>query len=103
MHSKKTLEAVGTLSLRAPVGDRPRRLQRRWHGLGILSARSRSLARLSLGGGRNRRDLRPAPDHVLCAGLLEWTRSHPERTSLRPHRNQGNHGEDVKEYYFYLD
>ena len=33
---------------------------------------------------------------------LEW-RSDPQGTPLRPFNSEGNHGEDVKEYYFYLD
>ena len=28
---------------------------------------------------------------------------HPEGTPVRAHKQQGNHGEDVKEYYFYID
>ena len=35
--------------------------------------------------------------------LVERARPDPERAALRPGRHEGNHGEDVKEYYFYLD
>jgi len=38
---------------------------------------------LSLGGGRNRRHLRPAAVYLLCSGYLERQGSHPERTPGR--------------------
>ncbi len=41
--------------------------------------------------------------HLLCAGAVEWQGSDPERAAFRAHRQEGNHGEDVKEYYYYLD
>ena len=34
---------------------------------------------------------------------LEWTRPHSERAAFGLTNSEGNHGEDVKEYYFYLD
>jgi len=34
---------------------------------------------------------------------LEREGPYPQGTALRPHQQRGNHGEDVKEYYFYLD
>jgi hypothetical protein len=42
---------------------------------------------------------------ILCfrPGLLERPRSDPQGAALRPDPSEGNHGEDVKEYYFYLD
>ena len=41
----------------------------------------------------------------LCFALALWNGNDPdpEGAPLRPHRTGGNHGEDVKEYYFYLD
>ena len=38
-----------------------------------------------------------------AAGALERPRSDFEGAALRPDGSEGNHGEDVKEYYFYLD
>ena len=35
--------------------------------------------------------------------LLERPRPDPQGAPLRPDREQGNHGEDVKECYYYLD
>ena len=41
---------------------------------------------------------------MFCFGTVEWKRSHTEGAALFGLTNsQGNHGEDVKEYYFYLD
>ena len=40
---------------------------------------------------------------LFCVRLLEWTRSHLKERLIRPRRPEGNHGEDVKEYYYYLD
>ena len=40
---------------------------------------------------------------VLQRGPVERQRSHPQRTHVRADEQRGNHGEDVKEYYFYLD
>ena len=48
-------------------------------------------------------NLRPAPADLLRAGALERPRSDSEGAPLRPDRHEGNHGEDVKEYYYYLD
>jgi len=62
--------------------------------------RSRSLGAPTLGGGRNRRDLRPAPDHVLS--LPSGMDAIPsERTALRLTGNQAIMART--EYYFYLD
>ena len=72
-------------------------------GLGVPAARSRALAGLPLERGRHRRRLRPPPGDLPRPGALERARSDPEGAPVRPHRHEGNHGEDVKEYYFYLD
>ena len=97
------LEALGAVPERAAVGHGARGLQPRRHRLGVLSARPRALARLSLGRGRHRRHLRQPPAPLLRARALERARSDPQGAALRPDRAEGNHGEDVKEYYFYLD
>ncbi len=72
-----------------------------WNYLPHDMARSQGVP---LGRGRHRRDLRPLPAPVLRAGALERARPDPEGarcSALNP--NEGNHGEDVKEYYFYVD
>jgi hypothetical protein len=40
---------------------------------------------------------------LLCAGALERARSHSKRAAFGLTNPQGNHGEDVKEWYWYLD
>ena len=40
---------------------------------------------------------------MLRVRLLERTRPDPEGADLRAHRPEGNHGEDAKEYWWYLD
>src|SRR6266478_951608 len=46
------LEALGSISQRAPMGNRARRLQSERNGLGLFYPRSCSQSRLSLGRGR---------------------------------------------------
>ena len=56
-----------------------------------------------MGRGRDCRHLRPVSAAGLRAGVLERPRSDPEGAAVRPDLGEGNRGEDVKEYYFYLD
>jgi len=44
-----------------------------------------------------------SPDDVFWAGAMEWARHILKERLFGLTGNQGNHGEDVKEYYFYLD
>src|SRR5271168_2355314 len=81
------------------MGNRARGLQRIWDGVGIFFARSRALARLSLGRGRHCRAQRPPPIHLLRNGHDPILKERMFGLT----GNQGNHGEDVKECYFYLD
>ena len=98
------LEEVGPLPQRAAVGDGPRGLQPGRQRLGLLLARPVPLPRLPLGRGRPRRDLRRQAASVLRPRALERARSRSSRSALFGLTNsEGNHGEDVKEYYFYLD
>src|SRR5882724_2339570 len=86
--SQDTLEALGPLRQRSRVGNGARGLQRDRRGVGILSARSRPLPRLSLERGRPRSDLRPAPIRLFRSGLVELSRSHPQGASLRADRQR---------------
>ena len=40
---------------------------------------------------------------MLCAGAVERPRPDPQGAAFRVDRAGGNHGEDVKELYYYLD
>ena len=77
---------------------------RRRHGLGVLPARPRALARVPLGRGRHRRHLA-----TTTSDSASRSRCGTARDPILKERlfgltgNEGNHGEDVKEYYFYLD
>ena len=82
--AREELEALGALPLRAAVGHGARGLQPGRHGLGLLPARARPLAGLSLGRGRPRRDLRPPPVRLLRDRALEREGPDPEGAPLRP-------------------
>src|SRR5208337_3030578 len=86
---KRELAAVGTLSLRAGVGIRARRLQPRRRGLGLSLPRSGALAGLSLERRRSRRRQRRSAASLLCPGSVERPRSHPEGARLRIDRRAG--------------
>ena len=79
----QALEALGAVSRREAVGNGSRGLQSGRNRVGIFSARACTVARVSLGGRRHRRDLRPPSAGLLRAGALEWARSHPEGTLVR--------------------
>ena len=67
-------------------------------------ARPRPLPGLSLGGGRPARHQRRPGPPLLRPRPLERQRPHPQGTPFRPDSGpEGNHGEDVKEAYYYLD
>src|SRR5271165_972406 len=100
---KRELAAVGTLSLRAGVGNRARRLQPRRRGLGLSLARSGASRAYrwsedGLGGVSDDRQ-------HLCFAPALWNGRDPilKERAFGLTGAQGNHGEDVKEYYFYLD
>jgi hypothetical protein len=85
------------------MGHGARGLQRARHGLGLLPARPRSQPRLSLERGRPGRHQRP--DQYVCFALALWNGRDPilKERLFGLSGSEGNHGEDVKEYYFYLD
>src|SRR5581483_11086303 len=85
----RALARVGTVSRGARLGDGARGLQRRRHSVGLLPARPRALARVSLERGRPRRDLRSPPAPLLRARALERTGSDPEGAPFRGLRSGG--------------
>jgi hypothetical protein len=72
--------------------------------VGLLPARPRPLAGLPLERGRPRRHLSDRQQR-LCFALALWNGRDPilKERLFGLTGNEGNHGEDVKEYYFYLD
>src|SRR5262249_51885272 len=80
------LEAVGSVSFRAPVGHSSRGLQRLRNRVGLFPSRSRALAHLPLGRRRHCRNLRSPSIHLLCAVHVEWPRSDLEGASVRTDR-----------------
>ena len=85
------------------MGHRARGLHRRRQCLGLFPPRSCAQPRLSLGRGRHRR-LRRRPA-ALCLGLALWNGRDPilKERLFGLTNGEGNHGEDVKELYYYLD
>ena len=98
------LVPLGPVPERAPVGHGARGLQRGRHGLGVPAARPRPLARLPLGRGRARRLLATSSSGSASA-LALWNGRDPilKERIFGLTGNQGNHGEDAKEYWWYLD
>ena len=86
------------------MGNRPRGLQPPRHGLGIPSrtiTRGRAAYRWGEDGIAGITD-----NHGrLCLALALWNGRDPilKERLFGLDGNEGNHGEDVKEYYFYLD
>jgi hypothetical protein len=85
------------------MGHSAGRLQPARERLGVFATRPCAFTRLSL----ERRWLAGISDRrqMMCFALALWN----ERDPILKERifgltgNEGNHGEDVKEYYFYLD
>jgi hypothetical protein len=97
------MEAMGPLPQRTPMGHRPRELQRQRRCLELLHARPGPVGCVSLGedGLAGFSD-----DHQrLCFALTLWNGKDPilKQRRFGLTNSEGNHGEDVKEYYFYLD
>ena len=83
------MAAMGPVPVRAAVGHRARGLQRGRNRLGLPPARSRAVARLSLGRGWHRRHLRRPAAAVLRAGAVERRRPDPQGAHVRPDRQRG--------------
>jgi hypothetical protein len=84
-------------------GDRARGLQRLGQCVGLLHARPGPLAGLSLGRGRTGGI--SDDQQLLCFALALWNGRDPilKERLFGLTNSEANHGEDVKEYYFYLD
>ena len=98
------LAALGALPGRTPMGHGARGLFAGRHGVGLFSARPRPQPRLSLGRGRHRRASATTSSASASRSRL-WNGKDPilkERLFGLTNR-EGNHGEDVKELYYYLD
>ena len=97
------LEEVGALPQRTAVGHRPRGLQRRRRRLGLLQPRSGPLPAYRWGED----GLAGISDDQqrLCFALALWNGKDPilKERLFGLTNSESNHGEDVKEYYFYLD
>ena len=85
----RALAEVGAVSLRAPVGDGPRGLQRQRRRLGLLQPRPGALARLPLGRGRAGRHLRRPAAALLRAGALEREGPDPQGAAVRADQQRG--------------
>jgi hypothetical protein len=85
------------------MGDGAGGLQRQRRRLELLHARSGAVTRLPLGRGRVGGDC--DNQQILCFALALWNGTDPilKERLFGLTNSEGNHGEDVKEYYFYLD
>ena len=79
--AKNSLEEMGTLPQRTPVGHRARGLQRERRRLGLFHPRPRPLARLPLGRGRPGRHFRRQAAPLLRAGAVERQGSRSSRNA----------------------
>ena len=100
---ERALEPVGSVPERARLGHRARRLQRdgaAWEYLPHDHARSKAYRwnEDGIAGICDRHQ------HI-CFALALWNGRDPilKERLFGLTGNEGNHGEDVKEYYFYLD
>src|SRR5262249_18291406 len=84
-----SMAEVGSVPLRAAVGDRARGLQRLGQRLGLLQPRPGALAGLPLGRGRAGRRLRRPAAALLRALPVERKGPHPEGAPLRPDEQRG--------------
>ncbi len=85
----RILAEVGPIPVGAAVGHRPRGLQRLRRRVELLQPRPGALARLPLGRGRARRDLRRQAAPVLRAGPVERPGPHPQGAALRADQQRG--------------
>ena len=98
------LEALGPLPQRARLGHGARGLQRRTAPPGSTS-RTITPARAPIAGTRTASPASATGTSSICFALALWNGRDPilKERLFGLTGNEGNHGEDVKEYYFYLD
>jgi hypothetical protein len=70
--------------------------------VGLFLARARPLRAYRWGEDVSG-DIGQPPEAMPGSCTLEWQRRHPEGEVFGLTGGEGNHGEDVKEYYYYLD
>jgi hypothetical protein len=95
---------LGAVSVRAPVGHRPRGLQCRRQRLGAI-CRTSTPAAVPIAGARTASPVSAIDRQHLCLSLALWNGRDPilKERLFGLTNSQGNHGEDVKELYYYLD
>ena len=98
------LEALGPVPERARLGHGARGLQRRTAPPGSTS-RTTTRARAPTAGTRTASPASATATSSICFALALWNGRDPilKERLFGLTGNEGNHGEDVKEYYFYLD
>ena len=99
------MEGVGPVPVRAPVGHGPRGLQPRRRRVELTSPHDQARSRAYRWGEDGiAGHLRRAPAAVPGARAVERRATRSSRSGYFGLTNsEGNHGEDVKEYWFYLD
>ena len=100
-----TGNAGAPISREAPVGHRPRRLQPVRGTRGISSRHDHARSRTYRWGEDGMAWDFATRRQMVCFALALWNGKDPilKERLFGLTGNEGNHGEDVKEYYFYLD
>ena len=100
----RALEALGAVPERARLGHGPRGLQRRRQRLGI-SSRTITRAPAPTAGTRTASPASATATSTSASRSRLWNGRDPilKERLFGLTGNEGNHGEDVKECYFYLD
>ena len=95
---------VGPVPQRAPVGHGSRGLQRERRRLVVLLARPGTISR-AIAGARTALPGISDEQQRLCFAIALWNEHDPilKERLFGLTNSEGNHGEDVKEYYFYVD
>ena len=95
---------MGTVPERAAVGHRARGLQRLGRRLELLHATIRR-ARAPTAGAKTASPASPTTSSCSASRVALWNGKDPilKERLFGLTNSEGNHGEDVKEYYFYLD
>ncbi len=100
----RILAPLGSLRLGASVGNGARGLQRDRRGVGLLSPR-RTRARAPTAGAKTASSASATTTSACASRSAFWNGEDPilKERFFGLSGPEGNHGEDVKEYYFYLD